>query len=131
MNTVMVEHDCFDSMVPMAEVLFRPNAQDGIEILYVGLNGMKTYQKGRKELPYRRTRLNPMYCQKTNAPRYLTPRGAGTEVFFPPKELSTYHRQEPIKTLYITEGEFKAMKARAFTISAKKTVWVIGFSTPN
>lgn len=111
MNTVMVEHDCFDSMVPMAEVLFRPNAQDGIEILYVGLNGMKTYQKGRKELPYRRTRLNPMYCQKTNAPRYLTPRGAGTEVFFPPKELSTYHRQEPIKTLYITEGEFKAMKA--------------------
>ncbi len=111
MNTVMVEYDCFDGMVPMAELLFRPNAQDGIEILYVGLNGMKTYQKGRKELPYRRTRLNPKYCQQAGMPRYLTPKGAGTEVFFPPQVLNAYHRQGPIKTLYITEGEFKAMKA--------------------
>ncbi|MDB5243684.1 MAG: hypothetical protein JWP57_4309 [Spirosoma sp.] len=111
MNTVMVEYDCFDSMVPMAEKIFRPNAQDSIEILYIGLNGMKTYQKGRKELPYRRIRLNPTHCQKAGMPRYLTPKGAGTEVFFPPQVLDAYHRQDQIKTLYITEGEFKAMKA--------------------
>ena len=111
MNTVMVEHDCFDGMAPMAEQVFRPNAQNNIEILYVGLAGMKTYQKGRKELPYRRLRLNPDYCKEPGSPRYLTPKGAGTEVFFPPQVLAAYHRQEPIKTLFITEGEFKAMKA--------------------
>ncbi|XWW46658.1 DUF3854 domain-containing protein [Fibrella sp. USSR17] len=111
LNTVMVEHDCFDSPASMHDQLFRANAQDGIDILYVGLNGLKTFQKGRKELPYRRVRINPLYCQRIDAPKYITPKGASTELFIPPMILTAYERQETINSLFITEGEFKAMKA--------------------
>jgi hypothetical protein len=73
-NRVIVEHDCFDSPAAMAEQLFREDTRGGIEILYVGLYGLKTYLKnGKKELPYRRTRIHPDYCQQ-GVPKYLTPK---------------------------------------------------------
>jgi hypothetical protein len=110
-NRVMVEHDCFDSPAAMAEQLFREDARGGIEILYVGLYGLKTYLKnGKKELPYRRTRIHPDYCRQ-GVPKYLTPKGAGIELFIPPLVLDAYASGKPLTTLLVTEGEFKAMKA--------------------
>ena len=110
LNTVSVEYDCFDDYTSRQTSVFSEGKQSNIDILYVGLNGLKTYQKGRKELPYVRTRLNPEQCQK-GLPKYLTPKGAGTHVFFPPQVLKAYDEQKSIKTLVVTEGEFKAFKA--------------------
>jgi hypothetical protein len=110
LNAVIVEYDCFDDHIPRQTAFFSEGKQGGIDILYVGLQGLKTYQKGRKELPYVRTRLHPDQCQK-GLPKYLTPKGAGTQIFFPPQVLTAYHEKRYIKTLIVTEGEFKAFKA--------------------
>ncbi len=110
-NTVTVEYTCYDDFTSRPAHIFSENERDGINILYVGLNGLKTYLKnGKKEIPYVRTRLYPGH-EKAGLPKYLTPRGAGTQVFIPPLVLMAYHEQQPIDTLFITEGEFKAMKA--------------------
>lgn len=110
LNTITVEYDCFDDFTPRQTSVFSESKQGGIDILFVGLHGLKTYQKGRKELPYVRTRLHPDQCKK-GLPKYLTPRGAGTQIFFPPQILAAYQEKRSIKTLIVTEGEFKAFKA--------------------
>ena len=110
-NTINVEYTCYDDHTTRKAFIFTENEQKGIDILYVGLNGLKTYLKnGKREIPYVRTRLHPDH-EKNGLPKYLTPRGAGTQVFIPPLVLKAYEKQEPIDTLFITEGEFKAMKA--------------------
>lgn len=110
-NTISVEYTCYDDSTPRKALIFSENEQKGIDILYVGLNGLKTYLKnGKREMPYVRTRVHPDH-EKNGLPKYLTPRGAGTQVFIPPLVLNAYNEQRPINTLFITEGEFKAMKA--------------------
>jgi hypothetical protein len=109
-NTVTIEFDCFDDYTPRQTSIFSEGKQGGIDILFVGLHGLKTYQKGRKEMPYIRTRLHPDLCKK-GLPKYLTPKGAGTQIFFPPQVLTAFQEQTFIKTLVVTEGEFKAFKA--------------------
>ncbi|WP_051211328.1 DUF5906 domain-containing protein [Runella zeae] len=91
--------------------IFSENLSGDILIRYAGINGWKSFFKGKsQEAAYVRTRLHPSRC--TNGmPKYLTPRGAGTEVFFPPMILEAYHQGTELKTLVVTEGEFKAFKA--------------------
>lgn len=43
--------------------------------------------------------------------KYLTPKGGGNFPFFHPTIIKKYQAAEPIKTLIITEGEFKAERA--------------------
>ena len=110
-NTVAVEYSCYDDFVTRQAAVFTENERGGIDILYVGLNGLKTYLKNeKKETPYIRTRLHPD-VEKSGLPKYLTPKGAGTHVFIPPQVLVAYHQQQNVNTLFITEGEFKAFKA--------------------
>lgn len=111
LNTVTAEFDFLDDHSARQVPLFSENSQGGIDILYVGLQGVKSYLKnGKKELPYVRTRNHPEQCKK-GLPRYLTPKGAGTQVFIPPMLLDAYSEKKEINTLVITEGEFKAFKA--------------------
>ncbi|RDB05613.1 DUF5906 domain-containing protein [Runella aurantiaca] len=91
--------------------VFSENLNGDILIRYAGINGWKSYFRGKsQEAAYIRTRLHPSRCTD-GMPKYLTPRGAGTEVFFPPLILEAYQQSTEIKTLVVTEGEFKAFKA--------------------
>ena len=91
--------------------IFSENGSGDILIRYAGINGWKSYFKGKsQEAAYVRTRLHPLRCTD-GMPKYLTPRGAGTEVFFPPLVLEAYQNATELKTLVVTEGEFKAFKA--------------------
>lgn len=108
-NQIEITYECYDDYVPKMADVFKENSSGDIEILYVGVNGLKTYNKGKKEAPYVRIRLHPNRCSG-DMPKYLTPRGAGVEVFFPPKILQSLEKKEIINTLIITEGEFKAFK---------------------
>lgn len=91
--------------------IFTENSNGDIHIRYAGINGWKSYFKGKsQEVSYIRTRLHPSRCTE-GMPKYLTPKGAGTEVFFPPMVLNAFKEAIEIKTLVVTEGEFKAFKA--------------------
>ena len=91
--------------------IFDENAKGDILIRYAGIHGWKSYFKGKsQENTYVRTRLHPTRCTD-DMPKYLTPRGATTEVFFSPQILDAYDQATEIKTLVVTEGEFKAFKA--------------------
>lgn len=127
LNLVRIKEDHYDAITSRAVPVFSENKHGDIEILYVGLNGVHTYSAGRKEKNYTRLRLHPDRC--TEGFKYRTPRGAGVHVFFPPVMLDLYKRKTEVKTLVITEGEFKAFKVpctisralayREFTISMK------------
>lgn len=80
-------------------------------IEYIDENGAKvndfTDCKAWKQ--YYTKRLHPEHVK--NGAKYYNPKGQGTYPFFPPKLVEAYEKGEEIKTLYITEGYFKAMKA--------------------
>ena len=106
-NKVITSFECFDDCIERPYNVFKKGEHDSIEILFVGLNGMKTYMRKGKEMPYTRVRSNPA-SENTN--KYKTPFGAKSEVFFPPIILEKYKTKTEINTLVMTEGEFKAMK---------------------
>lgn len=58
---------------------------------------------------YKVTRLNP--TREKDGVKYINPKGLGTYPFFPPKLVEAYEQKKEIRTLYMTEGYFKAMKA--------------------
>lgn len=49
-----------------------------------------------------------------DGPKYVFPKGQGTYPFFPPQLLDKFSRTEPINTLILTEGYFKAMTASLY-----------------
>ncbi|CAH0996198.1 hypothetical protein EMA8858_02328 [Emticicia aquatica] len=106
-NKIITSFECFDDCIQRPYNVFKIGEHDSIEILFVGLDGMKTYMRKGKEMPYIRVRSNP---ESENTNKYKTPFGAKSEVFFPPIILEKYKSVEEINTLVITEGEFKAMK---------------------
>lgn len=81
---------------------------DDILIHYVNLQGQReTYLRSKKEIHYVVRRVkNPL---KEGA-KYTTPYGASTRPFFPPVIIKKFQNQDKIKTLFITEGQFKAFK---------------------
>jgi hypothetical protein len=108
-NQIRTRFDCYDAPCDQQVPIFSENKQGDIEILYVGLNGMHTYLKNHTEKPYIRYRLHP--SRVINDQKYITPRGAGINIFLPPLLHSHFQLSKPIDTLLVTEGEFKAFKA--------------------
>jgi hypothetical protein len=85
---------------------FTSDSNDNIVINYLALTGeIEYYTQGKKVLPFTRTRLknpeNPKY-------KYHQEKGTGIIPFCTPKIIEAYKKAEKVKTLYITEGEFKA-----------------------
>jgi hypothetical protein len=71
-------------------------------LIMYGKNGSRW-----KTEPFKITRLaNPKGNQK-----YDIPKGVGTYPFIPPQLITKYENKEPIETLILTEGYFKAFKA--------------------
>ncbi len=100
-----------DESNSITKPLFSENKTGDIEIVYAGFNGFKTYLKdGKKEVIYARTRTHPDRCV-ADRPKYLTPRGAGTQVYLPPQIIEAYKNESKVSTLVVTEGEFKSFKA--------------------
>ncbi|MFW5777750.1 MAG: DUF3854 domain-containing protein [Bacteroidota bacterium] len=55
---------------------------------------------------YQRIRIGD---QKPGEPKYKAPYKSGAFLYFPPKVISSYQSKEEIKTLFLTEGEKKAL----------------------
>lgn len=100
----------YDDFAQNTFPIFEEATNGDISIRYAGLNGWKSYlYNGKTERPYLRIRKHPKSC--INGYKYHTPKGATAEVFFPPKVLEAYKKKIKIRTLVVTEGEFKAFKA--------------------
>ncbi len=106
-NKVITSFECFDDYIERPYDVFKAGKKDSIEILHVRLEGMATYMKNGKEMPYIVERSNP---ESANTNKYKAPFGAKSELFLPPILLKKYKEKEEINTLVITEGQFKAMK---------------------
>ena len=50
-DTITVEYTCYDDFNPRPTLVFSENERDGIDILYVWLNGLKTYLKNENSCP--------------------------------------------------------------------------------
>jgi hypothetical protein len=87
---------------------FWPSENNGINILYLALNGAYEYHNGagRHKQRFTRERLNPYLC--TSDQKYNQPANSGVHIFFTPTIIDKYGKGESIETLYIIEGEFKA-----------------------
>lgn len=101
----------FDDYTQNILPIFAETSNGNISIRYAGINGWKSYlYEGKTEKPYIRERKNPINCTN-NDHKYHTPKGAGVEIFIPSVVLNAYQEKQEIKTLIVTEGEFKAFKA--------------------
>lgn len=87
---------------------FVPDAKsDDILIHYVSLYGEReVYLKSRKEIPFVVRRKKVV----ERGAKYISPAGASTRPFFPGVIIEKFQRKEKIKTLIVTEGQFKAFK---------------------
>ncbi|HRN79990.1 MAG TPA: DUF5906 domain-containing protein [Ferruginibacter sp.] len=87
----------------------------GIEILVYTLDREKitiTKEGSRFKKPYVLTRLeHPIIKSDGSTIKYLMPKGSGTYPFFPPALVDKFERTDPIDTLFLVEGFFKAFKA--------------------
>ncbi len=114
--------------------IFTSDDKDNIEILIYTLDRKKIEYDHADADPehqninnnrtqhYHITRLNPDNI-KDDMPKYLMPRGKGIYPFLPPALIDKYDAAEPIETLYLTEGAFKAMKASVHGLD------IVGFSS--
>lgn len=89
---------------------------EGIEITPVSIDRLPTnYAKEGsrwKKNTYSIIRLSePKELPNGDVMKYRIPKGAGTPPFFPPDLIAAFEAKAKIKTLYITEGYFKAFKA--------------------
>jgi hypothetical protein len=95
--------------------VFTPHV-DGIEIIPTDINRRlikyaRTGEKWQNKI-YSLIRLqNPETDKKGKEIKYRIPKGQGTPPLFPPAIIEAYEQKTIIKTLYITEGYFKAFKA--------------------
>ena len=105
--------------------IFSEDENGNIRILVYTLNGWavtypdpnqgKTYDHSSitRLKTYYVTRLHPDNI-KGDSGKYRFPKGQATYPFFPPNLLEKFKKQEPIKTLILTEGYFKAMTASLY-----------------
>lgn len=93
--------------------IFRPH-EKGIEIMVFTLN--RTFlnyvpENARWKKRWSIVRLeHPIKKDDGSVMKYQMPKGAGSFPFFAPSLVSKYEKREKIKTLFLTEGFFKAMK---------------------
>ena len=89
--------------------IFQEDESGNIRILYPTLDGLKA-QWHKKDLK----QAKDYFITRLKAPKgdmkYLIPKGAGTMPFFPPGLIEKFQKQSEIKTLFLTEGAFKAFK---------------------
>ncbi len=95
------------------EPVFRPH-EKGIEIIVCDLDRTQpTYTKegSRWKKNWSIIRLqNPIVKPNGDTIKYLMPKGQGSYPFFPPNLIDKFDKKEKIKTLFLTEGYFKAFK---------------------
>jgi DNA replication initiation complex subunit (GINS family)/energy-coupling factor transporter ATP-binding protein EcfA2 len=92
--------------------LFDCDDKGNIIITYLGLNGKRIqWKKEDTKWPryYQRTRLR----QATDKQKYTQAKGSGQWPYFTLPVIDKYLKAEPIQTLVIVEGEFKAWKGSA------------------
>lgn len=103
--------------------------EKGIRILVYTLTRSKiTIQKPNSNIKdyFSMTRLKePIVKADGETIKYLIPKGAGTQPFFPPALIAKFEKKEKIKNLYLVEGYFKAFKA------AMHGVDIVGLSSIN
>ncbi len=74
--------------------------------------GHGRYNEGRWKKDYCIIRLeNPIIKPDGYTMKYKLPKGAGTYPFIPPSLVEKFDSRQPVETLYLTEGAFKAFKA--------------------
>lgn len=89
--------------------LFQPDQDGNIRIYYPTLEGLKSQWKSKDSRHSKDYFITRLHTPKKDM-KYLIPKGAGTMPFFPPKLIEKFQKAEKIKTLYLTEGAFKAFK---------------------
>jgi len=101
------------------ETIFSSDDQDNIKILVYGLDRFPiVYDKpneGTTERFSDNKKENRYYITRFKEPRgdqkYKMPSGVGTFPFIPPALVDKYEQKQKIKTLFLTEGYFKAFKS--------------------
>lgn len=103
---------------PQSVPVFYPyEKDDALHIPYVQPDGeSEYYQDGKKIINYERIRyrIPKEYTDKNGkrkTMRYSQPRGTGVYSYLPPLIVDKFQKKEKIKTLYVVEGEFKAITA--------------------
>lgn len=89
--------------------IFEATEADDIKITYLHLTGHQTQfrKEGNKwPKPYTRIRLNPKHCREDQ--KYTQEAKSGVHIFLNPSIITKYQKSEKIKTLFMTEGEFKS-----------------------
>ncbi len=93
---------------------FEADQYGNILINYFTLHGTPSqFRRGKnkwEEKFIRKRILNPSPDTTGKINKYLSPKGSGLKPFFPPQIIKKYKNKKVIKTLFITEGEFKAFK---------------------
>ena len=86
---------------------FSPSSKDDIVINYPALHGQQeTFNDNDEATPFYRLRFNP---ERQKDAKYIQPANSGVHIFFPSPILEKFAAAEKIETLFLVEGEFKAI----------------------
>jgi len=94
--------------------IFAETPAGDIEINYPSLYGGAEVIAG-TETPFTRIRFKPENMPDRER-KYFQEKNSGIHIFLPPAIIDKYSRKEKIKTLYLTEGEFKAFSGALYGI---------------
>jgi hypothetical protein len=87
--------------------IFAASSKDDIVINYPSLHGQQeTFMLNDEKHPFYRMRFNP---ERSKDAKYIQPANSGVHIFFPLAILEKFAAGEKIETLYMIEGEFKAV----------------------
>lgn len=98
--------------VIVEEPIFR-ETELGIDIIVYDLQRQLIQTKpdgSRWSKTFAITRLKEPVEKNGQVMKYRIPKGAGTYPFFPPQLIEKYEKKIPMKTVFLTEGYFKAFK---------------------
>lgn len=89
--------------------IFQADDEGNIRIYYPTLDGLKIQWRSKDSKHTKAFYITRLLKPKGDM-KYAIPKGAGTHPFFPPNLISKFQRKAEIKTLFLTEGAFKAFK---------------------
>ena len=113
----VISKDQFDSDTFITMPIFSSDKDDNIDILVYTIERRLIFYDHPKADPTKKNiyndreqtfKITRIKNPKENEPKYRIPKGVGTYPFFPPSLLEKYDKSEPINTLVMTEGYFKA-----------------------
>jgi len=105
----------FEGRSQSVPVFFPRDKDDALVIPYVQPDGeSEIYQDGKKIIPYERVRyrMSKEYTDKAGkrrTMRYSQPKSTAVYSYLTPGIVAKFKKKEAIKTLYVVEGEFKAI----------------------